>query len=58
MNWRKWVPTYTVDARAIIVHLTIREHLAKGVVEGLYGLWMFATFAGPVSFGLIGGLVG
>jgi hypothetical protein len=52
IDWKTWSPFQSADVREICAHLTAGERSEAAWRGGLYGIWVFATFAGPVSFAI------
>jgi hypothetical protein len=51
-DWKTWSPFQAPEVRQICAHMTDAER-AEGVRRGgFYGLWVFATFAGPLFFAI------
>src|SRR2546427_6244670 len=52
-NWKTWAPFQSAEVREICAHMTDSEKAEASRRGGLYGLWVFATFAGPLSFAVV-----
>jgi hypothetical protein len=52
-DWKTWSPFQSPEVRDICAHMTDSERDEASRRGGLYGLWVFATFAGPLSFAVV-----
>ena len=52
-NWKTWSPFQSPEVSEICTHMTDAERAEASRRGGLYGLWVFATFAGPLSFAVV-----
>ncbi len=52
-SWQTWSPFQSAEVREICMHMTDAERAEASRRSGLYGLWVFATFAGPLSFAVV-----
>jgi len=52
-KWKTWSPFQSAQVREICAHMTEAESTEATRRGGLYGLWVFATFAGPLSFSVV-----
>lgn len=53
INWKTWSPFQSPDAREICAHMTDAEEAGTSRRGGWYGLWVAATLALPLSFGIV-----
>jgi hypothetical protein len=50
MGWTTWSPLQSNQVREIADHFTPAEHRTAMLFGALYGLWVAATFAIPITF--------
>src|SRR5262249_4813049 len=51
-NWKTWSPFQSHEVRDICAHMTEAEKAEASRRGGLYGFWVAATFALPLSFAI------
>lgn len=54
-NWKTWAPFQSPEVREICAHMTDTEKAEVSRRGGLYGLWVAATFGGPLPFAIVYG---
>lgn len=52
-NSRRWWQLQSPEMREVYAHLTDAERAKLQGQGGLYGMWVFATFAAPLSYVLV-----
>ena len=52
-DWKTWAPFQSPDVRQICAHMTEAERRGATHRGALYGLWVAATFAVPVSLAVV-----
>ena len=52
-NWKTWSPFQSPEVRKICAHMTDTEKVKASRRGGFYGLWVAATFAGPLAFAIV-----
>jgi hypothetical protein len=53
IDWKIWSPFQSREVREICMHMTDGEKAVASRRGGLYGFWVFATFAGPLSIAVV-----
>ena len=52
-NWKTWSPFQSPEVRDICAHMTDAEKAEASRRGALYGFWVAATFAVPLSFAFV-----
>jgi hypothetical protein len=52
-DWKTWSPFQSPEVRAICTHMTDAEKAEALRRGGIYGVWVAATFAVPLSFAIV-----